>query len=148
MRRFFALCLLAVCGSTTYASGVVIGATREDVLAAFGEPVGRSSAGAREVWTYSDGTVALRDGKVEFVDAKLKERIQEIAAAEMPNPVKAEPAPKPASPPVTTPETGFPGWIKKALMVIFLGVFFILGRRWMRVATAAEKAKTNAPFIR
>lgn len=44
------------------------GATRDEVLAAYGWPSGQSMSGGREIFTYPQGQVVLKDGVVERMD--------------------------------------------------------------------------------
>ncbi|ACB76963.1 restriction endonuclease [Opitutus terrae] len=44
------------------------GATRDEVLAAYGWPSGQSLSGGREIFTYPQGQVVLKDGVVERMD--------------------------------------------------------------------------------
>ena len=47
---------------------VGVGATRDEVIEAYGWPNGQSKTGEREVFTYPQGRVVLRDGVVERMD--------------------------------------------------------------------------------
>src|SRR6185369_11460517 len=44
------------------------GATKEDVLNAYGWPTGQSQLGAKEILNYPQGSITLANGKVERVD--------------------------------------------------------------------------------
>lgn len=137
-------CLLA--WSAAQAAQIGVGSTREAVIAALGEPVGRSSAGSREVLNYPGGRVFLREGRVEELDAAL------VSVAPSPPPAdpvvqaapkKPDPAPAPAPTPAAqeTPAPGEHNWIKLALLTVFLCVILLLGRHWMRVAMRAQAEK-------
>ncbi|HYP16001.1 MAG TPA: thioredoxin family protein [Opitutus sp.] len=65
---------------------VGIGATRDEVLAAYGWPSGQSQSGGKEIFTYPQGQVVLQDGVVEKMDF---------------SPNVAWPNPKPRPPPPT-----------------------------------------------
>lgn len=136
------ICLLA--SGVARAARIGVGASRAEVIAALGEPVGRSSTGSREVLIYPDGRVFLREGRVEELDAAL-------VPAEIAPPHVEEPAPSPQPPPPPAPavaEAPAPApeghaWIKPALIVVFLGLILLLGRHWMRVAKRAQEAKRD-----
>ena len=140
MARHFSVCVALFIGGVAQAAAaeLVVGAPREDVIAVLGEPLGRSSAGAREVLNYAGGRVFLREGKVEELDAKLAPPPPVVTppAAPAPAPAEPKPAPEPAAPP---PEEFH--WIGTALLVVFLGVVLLLGKHWMRVALRAQSEK-------
>jgi hypothetical protein len=88
-RLLAALWLAAMAGAADSRPVVGPGATRDEVIAAYGWPSGQSQAGAREILTYPQGRIALVEGKVELVDFS--------PAAAWP-----APRPRPAAPTVTT----------------------------------------------
>jgi hypothetical protein len=47
---------------------IVPGATKEEVVGAFGVPKGQTRAGGREILTYAEGRVVLENGRVEQMD--------------------------------------------------------------------------------
>ena len=65
------------------------GATKDDVINAYGWPTGQSRAGTKEILNYPQGSVTLADGKVERVDFS-------------PNVPWPAPRPRPAAPTATT----------------------------------------------
>ncbi|MBI5770197.1 MAG: restriction endonuclease [Verrucomicrobia bacterium] len=65
------------------------GATRDEVISAYGWPSGQSRLGTKEVLTYPQGSILISDGKVERVDFS-------------PNIQWAAPRPRPAPPSGTT----------------------------------------------
>ncbi len=65
------------------------GASREDVINAYGWPSGFSQAGAKEILTYPQGQITLQDGRVERVDFS-------------PNVPWPPPRPRPAPPTAST----------------------------------------------
>lgn len=71
-RRAVALVLAAVAAATFAANDtrpvVGPGATRDDVIAAYGWPNGQSRSGTKEILTYAQGEVILENGRVERVD--------------------------------------------------------------------------------
>lgn len=71
------------------------GATKEEVLDAYGWPTGQSQAGAKEILTYPQGRVVLENGRVEAVDFSLK---------------TPWPPPRPRPGALGTGESWFTGW--------------------------------------
>ncbi|MBS0633019.1 MAG: restriction endonuclease [Verrucomicrobia bacterium] len=92
------LLLTAALGAADIKPVVGPGATREEVIAAYGWPSGQSQADAKEIFTYPQGRITLVDGKVEQVD------FAPGVAWPAPKPRPAPPtavkpkAPKPATP--------------------------------------------------
>jgi hypothetical protein len=134
-------CLLVLC--VACAAQIGVGSTREEVVAALGQPTGRSSMGAREVLNYPEGRVFLRDGRVDELDAALIPPAPVPPAAETPT----GPPPAPAVAPVVVPKVvAAPppedhAWIKHALITVCLCVILLLGRHWIRVAKRAQAEK-------
>lgn len=62
------LLLATVLGAVEIRPVVGPGATRDEVIAAYGWPSGQSQAEAKEILTYPQGRITLVDGKVEQVD--------------------------------------------------------------------------------
>jgi hypothetical protein len=71
------------------------GASRDEVIDAYGWPSGQSQAGSKEVLTYPQGKVTLENGRVEKVDFSM--------TTPWPAP-KPRPGPSAAVPPLTTEE--------------------------------------------
>ena len=136
-----AICLSAWCGACAAPLGV--GSTREEVIAALGQPAGRSSLGAREVLNYPGGRVFLREGRVDEVDAALIPPAPVPPAAATPAEPPAAPAVVPAVVPkvVAAPPPEDRAWIKHALITVCLCVILLLGRHWIRVAKRAQAEK-------
>ncbi len=99
-RWFFAGVLLcAGAGLVTGAESRPVvgpGATRDEVIAAYGWPNGQSQSGAREILTYAQGQVTLVNGRVEQVDFS-------------PNKEWPAPKPRPAEPTAVKARPGMPG---------------------------------------
>lgn len=94
-----ALLLATVLGAAEIKPVVGPGATREEVIAAYGWPSGQSQADAKEIFTYPQGRITLVDGKVEQVDFA---------------PGVAWPAPKPRPAPPTAVKVKPPKPVKEA----------------------------------
>ena len=77
-------------GETPPAAGP--GATRDEVIAAYGWPNGMSRTGAREIFTYAQGRVTLVDGRVEAVDFSPKATWQ-TPKPRPPEPTASKPRP-------------------------------------------------------
>lgn len=143
IRRFAigTICLLT--WSVACAAQIGVGSTREEVIAALGQPAGRSSTGAREVLNYPGGRVFLREGRVDELDVGLvPPPVPEPAPAPAAT-VPAAPPPKPAAVPVAAaaPAPEDHAWIKHALIALFFSVILLVGRHWIRVAKRAEETK-------
>lgn len=147
MIRFLVLFAFLLCQHAAQAATFAVGSSREEVIAVLGEPVGRSSAGSREVLSYAKGRVVLRDGKVEEFDPALapaEPAPEPPAPAPVAPPKPADkPKPVPASAPAPlAPDTQEGGnWFKLAGLTVFLGVVFLLGRHWIREARRAQEEK-------
>jgi thiol-disulfide isomerase/thioredoxin len=80
--------LIGLLGLTTGLHGVVVtGATRDEVIAAYGAPKGSTQMGEREILIYPDGRVILEKGRVNRMDMK----------------ASATPTPAPEAPPPAPP---------------------------------------------
>lgn len=73
------------------------GATREEVIDAYGWPNGSSQAGTKEILTYPQGRITLESGRVERVD--FSPDVPWPAPRPRPGPPTASTAPKPDAPP-------------------------------------------------
>ncbi len=62
------LCALASWGAVACASEIAVGTPREKLIEARGQPVGVIAVGDREILTYPEGKITLKDGKVFAVD--------------------------------------------------------------------------------
>ncbi|MFH1459570.1 MAG: thioredoxin family protein [Candidatus Omnitrophota bacterium] len=66
--------LFGLCIKNVYAE-VNVGATREEIIATFGQPTGTMNSGDEEILTYPGGLIVLRDGVVQSMDDKFSERL-------------------------------------------------------------------------
>jgi protein disulfide-isomerase len=97
MRRAPVAVLLAAaaCLAAAEARGELgVGSTRDDVIAALGQPRAVLSAGAREILTYAGGRVILENGVVARLDGVA---LPPAEPAARPTPLPATPAAPPAS---------------------------------------------------
>ncbi|MBW8780968.1 MAG: thioredoxin family protein [Verrucomicrobia bacterium] len=78
------ICVAGLSGAVT------LGSTRDEVVAAYGQPKGVTQAGAKEILIYAGGRVILEDGQVVRLDMK--------APAASPAPPAAAPVVAPATP--------------------------------------------------
>lgn len=83
------LSVLAICEAAETNPVVGPGATRDEVIAAYGWPNGQSQTGEREIFTYPQGSIELRSGVVERMDFS-------------PNVAWPKPRPRPALPTAVT----------------------------------------------
>ncbi len=91
--------LCAVAHAADTRPNVGIGATKDEVIDAYGWPNGTSQSGTKEILTYAQGAVTLDHGRVERVDF-------------LPNVPWQTPKPRPGTTPVAkSPATGFDPWI-------------------------------------
>lgn len=67
--RLFLLSLVCAWGVAVRGE-VMVGTPKEQVIAEFGPPKGTSASGDREVLTYAEGRVTLREGRVESLSFK------------------------------------------------------------------------------
>lgn len=74
------------------ASPVTSGATRDEVIAAYGPPKGSSQMGTKEILVYADGRVVLENRRVIRVDIKPSAA---VVVAPLPVAAHVEPAPPP-----------------------------------------------------
>lgn len=90
----FAVVFSTARSATEAASRPVVGpgATREEVLNAYGWPSGRSQSGTKDILTYPQGHITLEEGRVERVDFSPK------ATWPAPKPRPAPPSPTSAKP--------------------------------------------------
>jgi hypothetical protein len=140
-------CFLVACGCV-HAAEIGVGATRGEVIAALGEPLGTSSTGEREVLSYAAGRVFLREGKVEEMEFKVKPAAVETVAPKVetsPPPAPAQ-APSPARAPAPAEakvERRAPNWLKFGCAAVLLLGAYLLGRHWAREAKLAQEMKNR-----
>ena len=83
---------------------VTSGATRDEVIAAYGAPKGSTQAGTKEILVYAEGRVVLENGQVVRIDMKASAASAPVTPApEPPAPVEAAAPVPPPKPKVVAP---------------------------------------------
>lgn len=109
-------------------AAVTLGSTRDEVVAAYGQPKGVTQAGTREILIYANGRVILEDGQVVRLDMKASASPAPSVSAQAAAPTAPAPAAR-----VETPAAA-PDWLtdfeaakaeaaakKKRILALFTG---------------------------
>jgi thiol-disulfide isomerase/thioredoxin len=89
------LSLVVMICAAGLSAAVTLGSTRDEVVAAYGQPKGVTQAGSREILIYAGGRVILEDGQVVRLDMKAAPAASPAPSAPAPAVAPATPAPAP-----------------------------------------------------
>ena len=88
--------------------GDINGKSREEIIAAFGEPTSALNSSSREILNYAQGQIVLTSGKVSSFRGTFSIDRAPPPSSKPSATVTTPPAPKPAPPPSPQPETSKP----------------------------------------